>query len=103
MVFQGFTYVAPSILEEMHKPKVVKARSPRKGMFQTHGSAPFGIRPIQPQLATAQPNGLGSRTTGFCLNSNPQQQQQQEMMGDADEMMDTSTSGVYNYPIPPHL
>lgn len=31
MVFQGFTYVAPSVLEEMNRPpRVVKARSPRK-------------------------------------------------------------------------
>ncbi|KAK6638257.1 Ribosomal protein S6 kinase beta-1 [Polyplax serrata] len=31
-VFQGFTYVAPSVLEEMSRPPhIVKARSPRKG------------------------------------------------------------------------
>nr|QND78270.1 S6K [Cyrtorhinus lividipennis] len=31
MVFQGFTYVAPSVLEEMRGPaRVIKARSPRK-------------------------------------------------------------------------
>uniref|UniRef100_T1IGN1 non-specific serine/threonine protein kinase n=1 Tax=Rhodnius prolixus TaxID=13249 RepID=T1IGN1_RHOPR len=31
MVFQGFTYVAPSVLEEMNRPpRIVKARSPRK-------------------------------------------------------------------------
>jgi p70 ribosomal S6 kinase len=29
-VFLGFTYIAPSVLEEMHKPFVIKARSPRK-------------------------------------------------------------------------
>ncbi|XP_013787127.1 ribosomal protein S6 kinase beta-1-like [Limulus polyphemus] len=29
-VFFGFTYVAPSILEEMYRPAIVKARSPRK-------------------------------------------------------------------------
>ncbi|XP_064460482.1 ribosomal protein S6 kinase beta-1-like isoform X2 [Ornithodoros turicata] len=29
-VFLGFTYVAPSVLEELHRPMVVKARSPRK-------------------------------------------------------------------------
>nr|CAD7571497.1 unnamed protein product [Timema californicum] len=34
MVFQGFTYVAPSVLEEMYKPpRIVKARSPRKSAF----------------------------------------------------------------------
>lgn len=32
LVFQGFTYVAPSVLEEMSRPpRIVKARSPRKG------------------------------------------------------------------------
>jgi len=112
MVFQGFTYVAPSILEEMHKPKVVKARSPRKGMFQTHSSTPFGGVRSQPQLAAEQPNGLGQRTTGFCLSGASQYPQPQEL--DGDEMMDTSTSGLSspqatshyygnNYPIPPHL
>ncbi|BES97218.1 ribosomal protein S6 kinase [Nesidiocoris tenuis] len=31
MVFQGFTYVAPSVLEEMKAPpRIIKARSPRK-------------------------------------------------------------------------
>lgn len=29
-VFLGFTYVAPSVLEELHKPAIVRARSPRK-------------------------------------------------------------------------
>lgn len=29
-VFLGFTYVAPSVLEDIHKPMQVKARSPRK-------------------------------------------------------------------------
>lgn len=28
--FQGFTYVAPSVLEDMYKSHIVKARSPRK-------------------------------------------------------------------------
>jgi len=30
LIFQGFTYVAPSVLEDLFKPRVVKARSPRK-------------------------------------------------------------------------
>ncbi|XP_055611080.1 ribosomal protein S6 kinase beta-2 isoform X2 [Uranotaenia lowii] len=30
LIFQGFTYVAPSIFEEMQKPRVVTARSPRR-------------------------------------------------------------------------
>jgi hypothetical protein len=39
-VFQGFTYVAPSVLEEMYKPHVVKARSPRKGIHPRHPFSP---------------------------------------------------------------
>ncbi|XP_012283578.1 ribosomal protein S6 kinase beta-1 [Orussus abietinus] len=40
-VFQGFTYVAPSILEDMHsQPHVVNARSPRRG--NTRGFSPRG-------------------------------------------------------------
>ncbi|RWS17518.1 ribosomal protein S6 kinase beta-1-like protein [Dinothrombium tinctorium] len=38
-LFLGFTYVAPSVLEEMHKPSVVKPRSPRK---ITHSSFKSG-------------------------------------------------------------
>ncbi|XP_061943381.1 ribosomal protein S6 kinase beta-1 isoform X2 [Apis cerana] len=36
MIFQGFTYVAPSVLEEMcAQPRIVNARSPRKGFLST--------------------------------------------------------------------
>ncbi|XP_076764452.1 ribosomal protein S6 kinase beta-1 isoform X1 [Xylocopa sonorina] len=39
MIFQGFTYVAPSVLEEMcAQPRVVNARSPRKGLLNTEFS-----------------------------------------------------------------
>lgn len=83
MVFQGFTYVAPSVLEEMHRPQVVKARSPRKGMFQGHvATAQFG-GPRQTVDTSHPSNGVGqsiasSRTTGFYLNPIQQQQQQQQ-------------------------
>lgn len=30
LIFQGFTYVAPSVLEDMQQPRVVTARSPRR-------------------------------------------------------------------------
>ncbi|ERL83490.1 hypothetical protein D910_01698 [Dendroctonus ponderosae] len=30
MIFEGFTYVAPSILEDLYKPSILKSRSPRK-------------------------------------------------------------------------
>lgn len=31
--FEGFTYVAPSVLEEMNRPTLIRPRSPRKGYF----------------------------------------------------------------------
>lgn len=37
LIFQGFTYVAPSVLEEMQQPRVVTARSPRRTPRQHHG------------------------------------------------------------------
>ncbi|EEB12401.1 RAC protein kinase DRAC-PK85, putative [Pediculus humanus corporis] len=43
-VFQGFTYVAPSVLEEMSRPPhIVKARSPRKGPMSSIRS-PYNSR-----------------------------------------------------------
>ncbi|EAT48199.1 AAEL000728-PA [Aedes aegypti] len=38
LIFQGFTYVAPSVLEEMQQPRVVTARSPRRTPRPHHGS-----------------------------------------------------------------
>ena len=68
----------------MHRPQVVKARSPRKGMFQGHvATAQFG-GPRQTVDTSHPSNGVGqsiasSRTTGFYLNpSAPIQQQQQQ-------------------------
>ncbi|XP_047480804.1 ribosomal protein S6 kinase beta-1-like [Penaeus chinensis] len=43
MVFEGFTYVAPSVLEEMARPSVVKARSPRKP-YTPNSGGPFSPR-----------------------------------------------------------
>lgn len=37
LIFQGFTYVAPSVLEEMQQPRVVTARSPRRMPRPHHG------------------------------------------------------------------
>lgn len=33
--FEGFTYVAPSVLEEMNRPILIHPRSPRKGYIVT--------------------------------------------------------------------
>lgn len=35
-IVQGFTYVAPSVLEEMNKPQRQNARSPRRPRYNVH-------------------------------------------------------------------
>ncbi|XP_072391519.1 ribosomal protein S6 kinase beta-2-like [Diabrotica undecimpunctata] len=50
MIFQGFTYIAPSVLEDIYKPTIVKARSPRKGSYRPH----FGFTPTH----HSHPNNL---------------------------------------------
>ncbi|EGI69568.1 Ribosomal protein S6 kinase beta-1 [Acromyrmex echinatior] len=74
MIFQGFTYVAPSVLEEMYaQPRVVNARSPRRGLLNNTG---FG--------AAASLHGFSSpRTMDVHLRPSLdlQQQHRQHMMG----------------------
>ncbi|KAK5644979.1 hypothetical protein RI129_006279 [Pyrocoelia pectoralis] len=45
MIFQGFTYIAPSVLEDMYKtPSIIRARSPRKlgtTPMRHHHMSPF--------------------------------------------------------------
>ncbi|KAF4529415.1 hypothetical protein B566_EDAN003509 [Ephemera danica] len=60
-VFQGFTYVAPSVLEEMYKPQVVKARSPRKGIHPRH---PFSPRHHLLQHQVSPAGAFGSFEAG---------------------------------------
>ena len=96
--------MAPSVLEEMHRPQVVKARSPRKGMFQSHNPAQFASRtgnPLHPGSGGGGGGGGGSssggnhvahngaaaaapvgttRTTGFCLTNTSQYIQQQQQL-----------------------
>ena len=59
---QGFTYVAPSVLEEMARPSVVKARSPRKPY------TPNSAGPFSPRVGLQNPftfaNGADSMATG---------------------------------------
>ncbi|XP_018367616.1 PREDICTED: ribosomal protein S6 kinase beta-1 [Trachymyrmex cornetzi] len=74
MIFQGFTYVAPSVLEEMYaQPRVVNARSPRRGLLNNTG---FG--------AAASLHGFSSPKT-MDVHLRPsldlQQQHRQHMMG----------------------
>ncbi|KAH8039600.1 hypothetical protein HPB51_007800 [Rhipicephalus microplus] len=83
---QGFTYVAPSVLEELHRPMVIKARSPRK--ITNSPRTPFSPVSKRPQphfgfspspLVTSSGGGSG-RMNGGVVPSSP------------DEQMDT-TSG----------
>ncbi|XP_014245146.1 ribosomal protein S6 kinase beta-1-like isoform X2 [Cimex lectularius] len=58
LVFQGFTYVAPSVLEEMNRPpRIVKARSPRKASHQQHHHLihQIPIAPMRNPFASRQP------------------------------------------------
>ncbi|XP_045445525.1 ribosomal protein S6 kinase beta-1 [Melitaea cinxia] len=38
LMFQGFTYVAPSVMDEIHKPRVITARSPRRPRPHNHNA-----------------------------------------------------------------
>ena len=40
LVFLGFTYVAPSVLEDLHRPMLLKGRSPRKSGGSSGSSSP---------------------------------------------------------------
>ncbi|XP_073944099.1 ribosomal protein S6 kinase isoform X2 [Choristoneura fumiferana] len=50
LMFQGFTYVAPSVMDEIHKPRVITARSPRRP--RPHHHAAFAV----PLASTAHNN-----------------------------------------------
>jgi p70 ribosomal S6 kinase len=57
LIFQGFTYIAPSVLEDVYKPYIVRARSPRK-----HSSA-ASLRAAQFMGAT-RPFPIGQKNWG---------------------------------------
>ncbi|XP_068215249.1 ribosomal protein S6 kinase beta-2 isoform X1 [Palaemon carinicauda] len=63
MVFEGFTYVAPSVLEEMTRPSVVKARSPRKP-YTPNSAGPFSPRAGALQNPFTFANGADSASSG---------------------------------------
>ncbi|KAG7174078.1 Ribosomal protein S6 kinase beta-1-like [Homarus americanus] len=87
MVFEGFTYVAPSVLEEMSRPSVVKARSPRKP-YTPNSGGPFSPRALQNPFNFANGADSSSSSSGHyeqmdTSNSIPplshsQQQQRQQ-------------------------
>lgn len=47
--FQGFTYVAPSVLEEMQKPRIVTARSPRRSRRINSRNTPPHLQQFAPR------------------------------------------------------
>jgi p70 ribosomal S6 kinase len=81
-LFQGFTYVAPSVLEEMYKPpRIVKARSPRKSAYPTPVTAlrnPFSPRH---HLSPATGFTFGSHNLGSPLDSSSCQEEMMEVQG----------------------
>jgi hypothetical protein len=76
---QGFTYVAPSVLEEMYKPQVVKARSPRKGM-----RLPFS--PRHPHLLHHTGGFFEQRSIGHPMPTTSSGAHQQEEMMDIPQV-----------------
>lgn len=77
LIFQGFTYVAPSILEEMQRANRMPARSPRRTPRQTHdGSYRLQFPAQRGMYARATPPHVQA-TTNFPPRPSPQ-----------DEMMD---------------
>lgn len=68
---QGFTYVAPSVLEDIYKSQIVKARSPRK----------FGSMPRTPFGLMVQSQGLNLSVQQQSIHSNNY----------SDEMMEVSS------------
>lgn len=80
LVFQGFTYVAPSVLEDAFKPHIIRARSPRKHsggiMFRTFNN-----------LASLQPSFTTPPTTPFGYDA--------AFPTGRDEVMDTTMSKCF--------
>ncbi|XP_046824489.1 ribosomal protein S6 kinase beta-1-like isoform X1 [Vespa crabro] len=58
MIFQGFTYVAPSVLEEMYtQPRVINARSPRRELLNTGFSGSLhSLSPRTPETHLRTPS-----------------------------------------------
>lgn len=67
MMFQGFTYVAPSVLEEMNHPRVITARSPRRTPRGTHREDHMSLR-VFPGASTSS---ISSMAAG--ISNQPQQ------------------------------
>ncbi|XP_003396592.1 ribosomal protein S6 kinase beta-1-like [Bombus affinis] len=81
MIFQGFTYVAPSVLEEMcAQPRVVNARSPRKGLLNTEFSGNL--------------HSLSSRSPDAHLHTASHFQQHRHHVVGSNNMEDTEMADI---------
>lgn len=91
-LLQGFTYVAPSVLEDMYKSQIVKARSPRK--FGSMPRTPFGLM-VQNQTVAHNLNQLDPHSSNLGqLNMGLNYSVQQQPIHSSnysDEMMEVST------------
>ncbi|XP_065167305.1 ribosomal protein S6 kinase beta-2-like [Atheta coriaria] len=81
MIFQGFTYIAPSVLEDMYKSQIVKSRSPRKNhptpLRHHFGLGMGGVMGSSLQYRT-HPQHQQAPTHHYHHPSYQQQQQQQQ-------------------------
>ncbi|XP_060832844.1 ribosomal protein S6 kinase beta-1-like [Bombus pascuorum] len=81
MIFQGFTYVAPSVLEEMcAQPRVVNARSPRKSLLNTEFSGSL--------------HSLSSRSPDAHLHTASHFHQHRHHVVDSNNMEDTEMADI---------
>ncbi|KDR09984.1 ribosomal protein S6 kinase beta-1-like isoform X2 [Zootermopsis nevadensis] len=82
LVFQGFTYVAPSVLEEMYKPpRIVKARSPRKSAYPTPATTLRYTFSPRHHLSPATGFTFGGHNLGSTLDSSSCQEEMMEVQG----------------------
>lgn len=92
MIFQGFTYIAPSVLEDMYKPSLYKSRSPRKlgpsTPLRNHFGLNMGLNQISHLDSSVSNNHMYHPVMGqFGLSSH-----QNQSNACPEEMMDISCS-----------
>lgn len=68
MMFQGFTYVAPSVLEEMSHPRIITARSPRRTPRNRGGDDHMSLR-VFPGASTSSIADIANQPQQFYPNS----------------------------------
>ncbi|KAJ9596437.1 hypothetical protein L9F63_012521, partial [Diploptera punctata] len=99
LLFQGFTYVAPSLLDDAYKqaPRVIKARSPRKTAYPPPAAAPLrnAFSPRHQHLSPAS----GFQPVGSTLDSSSCQEEMMEIQSEpqvyiGDTLSSSLPSGV---------